>query len=224
MKLKLSKCHFFKEEITYLGHEISTKGMFPGQKGFEEIAWMGPPTMYTGVRKFNGAVGYFRCFIKNFSQIAKPLNDLLGCGNSKLKNHPVRLTAAAEEAFYMLKKKCVMAHILVFADLKRPFLLETDASKYGLGAILQQVQDDGKYHPVAYVSHTLHGSEANYHSSKLEFLALKWAVTQQFKEYLMYKPFTVCTDNNLLTYILTTPNLDATGSIEFQPWPGSTSD
>ena len=62
-----------------------------------------------------------------------------------------------------------------------------------------------------YASRALHGSEANYHSLKLEFLALKWAVTEQFKEYLMYKPFTMCTNNNPLTYILMMPNLDATG-------------
>ena len=159
LKLKPSKCHFFK-------------GMLPGQKGIEEIAWMGPPMTYTGVRKFIRAVGYFHHFIKNFAPIAKPLNDLLGCGNSKLKNHPILLTAAAEESFYT----CT-APVLAFADLKRPFLLETDASKYGLGAVLQQVQEDGKYHPVAYASSTLCGSEANYHSSKLEFLALKWALT-----------------------------------------------
>ena len=160
--------------------------------------------MYTGIRKFIGAVGYFRHFIKNFVRIAKPLNDLLGCGNSKLKNHPVSLTAAAEEAFHTLKKKCVTAPVLAFTYLKKPFLLETDASKYGLGAILQQVQEDGRYHPVAYASLALHGSKANYHSSKLEFL------TQQFKEYLMYQPFTIRTDNNPLMYVLTTPNLDAT--------------
>ena len=65
--LKLSKCHFFKEEITYLGHEISAKGMLPGQKGVEEITHMGPPTTYTGIRKFIGATGYFRHFIKNFA-------------------------------------------------------------------------------------------------------------------------------------------------------------
>ena len=67
LKLKLSKCHFFKEEIMYLGHEISTEGMLPRQKGIEEIARMGPPTMYTGIRKFIGAIGYFPCFIKNFA-------------------------------------------------------------------------------------------------------------------------------------------------------------
>ena len=84
-----------------------------------------------------------------------------------------------------------MAPVLAFADLKKPFLLETDASKYGLGTVLQQVQEDGRYHPVAYANCALRGSEANCHSSKLEFVALKWAVTQQFKEYLMYQPFTV---------------------------------
>ena len=211
LKLKPSKCHFFKEEVSYLGHEISAKGMLPGQKGVEEIACMGPPTTYTGIRKFIRAIGYFRRFIKNFVRIAKPLNNLLGCGNSKLKNHQVSLTAAAEEAFHTLKKKCVTAPELAFADLKKHFLLETDVSKYSLGTILQQVQEDGRYHPVAYTSCALHGSEANYHSTKLEFLALKWAMTQQFKEYLMYQLFTVGTDNNPLTYVLTTPNLDATG-------------
>ena len=198
LKLKPSKCHFLKEEITYLGHKISTKGMLPGQKGVKEIVQMGPPMAYTGVRKFIRAIGYFCHFIKHFAQIAKPLNDLLGCRNSKLKNHPISLTAAAEEAFYALKKKCAMAPVLAFADLKRSFLLETDASKYSLGAVLQPVQEDGKYHPVAYASCALRGSEANYHSSKLEFLALKWAVTQQFKEYLMYQPTHICVDNTEL--------------------------
>ena len=84
-----------------------------------------------------------------------------------------------------------MAPVLAFTDLKRPFLLKMDTSKYGLGTVLQQVQEDGKYHPVAYASCALHGSEANYHLLQLEFLALKWAVTQQFKEYLMYQPFTM---------------------------------
>ena len=69
---------------------------------------MGPPMMYTGVRKFIRAVGYFHHFIKNSARIAKPQKDLLGCRNSKLKNHPISLTAAAEEAFYTLKKKCAM--------------------------------------------------------------------------------------------------------------------
>ena len=80
-----------------------------------------------------------------------------------------------------------------------------------MGAVLLQESDDGQYHPVAFASHELRGGEPKYHSSKLEFLALKWAVTEQFREYLQYQPFTVCMDNNPLTYILMTPNLDALG-------------
>ena len=101
--------------------------------------------------------------------------------------------------------------VLVFADFKKPFRLETDALKEGLGAVLLQELDDGQYHPVAFASRELKGGEPKYHSSKLEFLALKWAVTEQFCEYLQYQPFTVRTDNNPLTYILMTPNLDALG-------------
>ena len=89
--------------------------------------------------------------------------------------------------------------------------LTTDTSRDGLGAVLSQLADDSKYHPVAFASRELKGGEAKYHSLKLEFLALKWAVTEQFREYLQYGPFTVRTDNNPLTYILTTPNLDALG-------------
>ena len=83
--------------------------------------------------------------------------------------------------------------------------------KRGLGAVLSQKQDDWHYHPITFGSHSLTLAERNYHSSKLEFLTLKWSVTKHFKEYLACAPFVVRTDNNPLMYILTTPNLDATG-------------
>ena len=103
------------------------------------------------------------------------------------------------------------APVLAFADFTKEFRLETDASSDGLGTVLSQKKEDGKWHPVAFRSRELRGGEAKYHSSKLEFLALKWAVTEQFHEYLQYRPFKVRTDNNPLTYILKTPNLDAIG-------------
>ena len=121
------------------------------------------------------------------------------------------LTPEAVEAFDLLKTKCMTALVLAFTNFEKPFLLETDTSSCGLGAVLSQKQDDDKYHPVAYASWELKGGEKKYHSSKLEFLALKWAVTDQFKEYLRYRPFTARTDNNPLTYVMTTPNLDAIG-------------
>ena len=101
--------------------------------------------------------------------------------------------------------------VLAFADYMQDFLLKTDASKERLGAVFSQKQADKHYHPVACGSQALSAHEKNYHSTKLEFLALKWAVTEHFKEHLLYQPFLVKTDNNPLTYIMTTPNLDATG-------------
>ena len=99
------------------------------------------------------------------------------------------------------------APVLAFANYSKPFMLETDASKDGLGAVLLQKGEDGKYHPIACGSKALSKYEKNYHSSKLEFLALKWAVTEHFREYLQYssKPFLIRTDNNPLMYVMTTP-------------------
>ena len=187
------------------------EGMKPGEEGLKSIAKMAPPQNYTKIRRFLGTTGFFRCFIKNYAHIARPLNDLLEGEASKWKAQLVDLTLEAVEAFDLLKTKCVTAPVLAFTNFEKPFLLETDASSCSLGAVLSQKQDDDKYYPVTYASRELKGEEKKYHSSKLEFLALKWAVTDQFKEYLRYRPFTVSTDNNLLTYVMTTPNLDAIG-------------
>ena len=134
--------------------------------------------------------------------------DVLG---KETKTGPMQLTPEAHEAVRMLKEKILTLPLLAFPDFTKPFLLETDASKEGLGAILSQKQDDGRFHPVTFGSHSLTPAERNYHSSKLEFLALKWGVTEHFREYLAYTLFKVKTDNNPLTYVLTTQNLDATG-------------
>ena len=205
MKLKLSKCKFFHTEISYLGHKVSTAVMEPGTEGLKGIA----KATYIQVRKFLGATGYFHHFIKGYARIAKPLNGLLQGKNSKLKSHSLGLPLDTLAAFQELKMKCLP--VLAFADFKKPFLLETDALIEGLGAVLSQEQDDGCYHPVAYASCSLKGGELKYHSSKLEFLALKWATTEQFREYLQYQPFHIRTNNNPLTYVMMTPNLDAIG-------------
>ena len=211
LKLKPTKCDFFNSEITYLGHQVSAKGMKPSIGNLKGIAEMVPPTTAMGIRRFLGATGFYHRFIKGYAKIAQPLNDLISDENSKLKNQTIEITVPALKAFHELKLKCMQVPVLAFADFHKPFLLETDASSDGLSAVLSQKQEDGKYHPVAYASWSLKGSEAKYHSSKLEFLTLKWAVVDQFREYLQYQPFHVKTDNNPLTYVMTSPNLDATG-------------
>ena len=116
-----------------------------------------------------------------------------------------KLSAKAMEAFDRIKEACLQAPILAFPDFNKPFLLETFIGK-GLGAVLSQKQGDGRYHPITYASRIMNGTEQHYHSNKKEFLALKWALTEQYHEYLLpygknQNKFMIRTDNNLLTYV-----------------------
>ena len=165
------------------------------------------PETYTEIRAFCGLSVHYCSFIRNCVQLAHALYDLLG---DEVKMGPVMVTPEAKVVVQVLKKKISSALVLAFPDFNKPFLLETDTSKEGLGVVLSQKQDDVCYHLIVFGSRTLMPSEQNYHSSKLEFLALKWSITEHFKEYLDYALFTVCMDNNPLTYMLTTPNLDMT--------------
>ena len=139
------------------------------------------------------------------------MNEHLAREGASRKLELVSLLKDALEAFQALKQACMSSPILSFADYTKDFLLETDASKEGLGVVLSQKQAGRHYHPVTYGSRAFTAHEKNYHSTKLEFLVLKWAITEHFKEYLLYQPFLVRTDNNPLMYIMTTPNLDTTG-------------
>ena len=179
LKLKPSKCSFLRKQITFLGHKISADGMKPGTLNLKGIAEMAPLANYTEVWCFLGMTGFFRRFIKNYARIAKPLNDILEGEASKMKSKAITLPPEALEAFEQLIMCCMMAPVLAFADFEKEFQLETDTSSEGLGAVLSQKQPDGKWHPIAFGSHELKGGEAKYHSSKLEFLALKWAITEQ---------------------------------------------
>ena len=216
LKLKLSKCDVFKSEINYLAHHVSRKGVLPSKKNLESIAQCPPPDTYTKVKSFVGLVGHYRCFIKGFAKIAAPLYDLTSGDNKDKKSEHVDLSPEAREAFDCLKAACLQAPILAFPDFNKPFLLETDASGRGLGAVLSQEQADGQYHPITYASHVMNETEQRYHSNKQEVLALKWVVMEQFHEYLSpygknRNEFVVRTNNNLLTYIFSSANLDAAG-------------
>ena len=217
LKLKPSKCEVFKSEINYLVHHVSRRGVLPSKKNLELITQCPPPDTYTKVKSFVGLVGHYRHFIKGLAKIAAPLYDLTSGDNKDKKSERVDLFPEAHEAFDHLKAACLQAPILSFPDFTKPFLLETDASGRGLGAVLSQKQADGQYHPISYASHVMNETEQRYHSNKQEFLALKWAVTEQFHEYLSpyrknQNEFVVHTDNNLLTYIFSSANLDVLGS------------
>ena len=180
--------------------------------------------VYTKIVKdvcsFLGFTGYYRRFIKNYARIARPLNDLL-VGHStakkdkaskkpRAKKIPCVWTEAQQTAFETLKEKLTNPPVLAYANYCLPFQLHTDASTTGLGAVLYQHQD-GQDRVVSYASRSLKPSEKNYPAHKLEFLALKWSVTEKFHDYLYGTNFEVFTDNNPLTYVLIRAKSDATG-------------
>ena len=213
LKLKPSKCNVFKSKINYLVHHVSQKGVLPLKKNLESIAQCPHLDTYTKVKSFVGLVGHYRCFIKGFAKIAAPLHDLTSGNNKDKKSEHVNLSPEAHEAFDCLKTACHQAPILAFQDFNKPFLLETDASGRGLGA---PKQADWWYHPITYASCVMNETEQRYHSNKQEFLTLKWVVTEQFHEYLSpygkkRNEFVVSTNNNPLTYIFSSANLDAAG-------------
>ena len=215
LKLKPTKCFFFRDEIEYLGHVVSGKGISTNPKKIEAVTkWPTPKTVYD-VRSFLGFVGYYRRFIKNFSKITKPIREVItGLENQSkraAKKTYIEWTDLANAAFDNLKTMCVSTPILAYPDYQLPFTLHTDSSTDGLGAVLYQKQD-GKQRVIAYASRSVSKAESNYPAHKLEFLALKWAVCEKFHEYLYgTKPFEVFTDNNPLTYVLTSAKLDACG-------------
>ena len=196
-----------------MGHVVGQEGVSTDPDKIKAVIEWPRPTTVTEVRSFLGFVSYYRRFIPNFFKVAKPLNTLLqnleGTSNQK-KKFKVNWGPDQQEAFDTLQKLCTEAPILAYEDFKTPFILHTDASSDGLGAVLYQYQNNQK-RVIAYASRSLSPSERNYPANKLEFLALKWAITDKFHEYLYGAEFQVFTDNNPLTYILTTAKLDATG-------------
>ena len=217
----------FKREVVFLGRVVSAQGYKLDPSTMAPILRLKdtPPKTVNEVRKLMGSLNYYRCYIENFSRIAKPIYNLVkmpetdGKGKSTSTgkqlggNNPVSWTSTHQSALEKLIKCLVSAPVMAYPDPRSPYVLHTDASEGGLGTVLYQEQN-GVLRVIAYGSRTLTPAEKNYHlhSGKLEFLALKWAICEQFRDYLYYAPsFFVYTDNNPLTYVLSSAKLNATG-------------
>ena len=131
--------------------------------------------------------------------------------NAARKQKSIKWDLECQEAFDKLKELCTTTPILAYADFGILFKLHIDASILGLGAVLYQEQDGVKKF-ISYASQSLSKSEAKYPVHKLEFLCFKWAITDQFHEYLYGNTFDVYTDNNPLTYVLTTCQIECNGA------------
>ena len=202
VSLKLKKCEFFKPKVDYLGHVIT-----PGKlavatentKAFEHAAF---PRNATQVRSFLGAANVYRRFVKNFSGIAKPLNSMLKKDARPSWDNP---EPEAVEAFETLKRKLISPPVLALPKRGRPYMIDTDASAYQLGATLLQQQDPSKpkeWVPVGYWSKTLNSAEQNYSATERECYSVVWAVTT-LRPYIEGQKFTVRTDHDALRWLLT---------------------
>ena len=154
LKAKLSKCAFFKQEVGYLGHIISSQGVATDPKKIEAVASWHCPSTVSEVRSFLGFASYYRRFVEGFAKVAAPLHKLVAAlGGTKSKRGPGQSLLShwseeCQQSFDALKRKLTTAPVLAYADFSLPFILEVDASYSGLGAVLSQEQG-GKVHPIA---------------------------------------------------------------------------
>lgn len=189
LTLRLDKCSFLQDEISYLGHVINSEGIKPGEQKMSAIKNFKVPTNVTETRRFLGLAGFFRKFVPEFSLISKPLTNLL----KKSEKNNFLWGDQQQHAFEKLKHTLINAPVLALYDSAAIHELHTDASIVGLAGILLQSQDGKNFQPVFYFSRHCTQQEQQYHSYELETLAVVESL-ERFRIYLLGKPFTLVTD------------------------------
>jgi len=192
LKLKPSKCHFFQRRLKFLGHVVSSDGIETDPEKIQKITTCPAPRDLHELRGVLGLFSYYRRFVPQFSEIAKPLIKLTE------KNQGFHWGDAQDEAFKHLKQLLSEAPILVHPRKEGLFILDTDASDEGVGAVLSQVQD-GEERVISYGSKALSKCERNYCITRRELLAVV-QFTEQFKHFLLGRKFLVRTDNSAVRY------------------------
>jgi hypothetical protein len=162
---KFSKCEFWLEKISFLGHILTVEGVAVDPGKVETVSNWRQPTNVSEIRSFLGLAGYYRRFIEGFSKIARPMTELLK------KEKKFNWSESCEKSFQELKRRLTTAPVLTLPDIQRDFVVYCDASRQGLGCVLMQ---DGKV--VVYASRQLKPHEQNYPTHDLEFAAVVHAL------------------------------------------------
>ena len=200
LKLSPKKCHLFQQSVTFLGHIFTSEGISTDSEKVRAVNEWPVPTNASELRSFLGLCSYYRRFVGGFAEIARPLHRL-----TEKDTHFV-WTAECAEAFQRLKRALTSAPVLSYPTTTEPFVLDTDASHSGIGAVLSQGQN-GEEKAVAYFSTTLSKTERNYCVTRKELLAIVKAV-RRFHHYLYGRQFKVCTDHGALRWLLNFKNLE----------------
>lgn len=230
LTLHLSKCHFCKTKLRYLGHVVSQSGIEPDPEKIRAVRDYPIPMKLKDVRAFLGLTSYYHRFIKNFATVAEPLTSLTRNADHK----PFLWSAACQQAFDYLRQLLIQAPIVAYPQFDKPFILQLDASDVGLSAILAQklIDEDGvqREHVIGYASRTLSSPERNFSATERECLAIVYGC-HHFRPYLEGVRFTIVTDHKALQWLHHTKDLNsrlarwaiqiATYDVEIQHRPGS---
>ena len=189
--------------VKLLYHSISEHGLLPNEAKVAAIKALQHPSNVSQLRSVLGFIGYYRCYIPNYSAIAFPLTKLLG------KNVAWEWGAAQQTVFDALKKEvCTEGKVLRLQNPDQPLIWHTDWSNVGIGAVLGQMDDAGIEYMIACISRSLNVHERNYSSPQGEMLAAVWAV-KTFHTYLHGEDFTLATNHQPLTFLMKKPDLVA---------------
>ena len=195
LRLKLAKCKFMQPSVEYLEYRVDADGLHAIGKKFEAIRNAPAPTNQPQLRSFWEMVNYYAKFVSNYATITHPLNELLHngvkweWGNSQQK------------AFSELKDKLSSAPVLMHYDADLPLKLDTDASFYGVGAVISHVLLDGEERPIAFASRSLSKSERNYTQIAKEALSIVFGI-KKFHQYLYGRKFLLVADHKPLISLL----------------------
>ena len=193
--LKPKKCEFAKTKIEWLGMVIEEGKITMDLGKVKGIQEWPTPTTVKQVQSFLGFGNFYGQFIRHFSELAKPLNDLLK------KDHEFLWTIDCQNAFNTLKQKFTEEPVLKMPDQTKPFQIECDASKYASGAVLTQLDSNGDRHPCAFLSKTFSPTERKYEIYDRELLAIIQAL-EEWRHYIQGSPHTttILSDHKNLTY------------------------
>jgi len=197
LKLKPTKCSLFRRSVSFLGHFVSEAGIAMQSEKVQVIRNRPPCRSLTELRAFLGTCGYYRRFMKDFSTIAAPLYGLMK------KGVRFKWTDECQQAFDTLKLKLMSEPILALPNDEETYILDTDASNFGLGAVLSQEQF-GTERVIAYSSRTMSKAELKYETTRKELLAIVNGL-KQFRQYLTGRHFVIRTDHAALSWLRRTP-------------------